>query len=272
MSYVQLDERESERTPFTGIRPERRTAVPMLLGQCGIFVLLLAAWEFAPLSDPIRYWFSSPSAIAVRIVQWVIDGSLWGHAAATLVAMFLGYVLGCVLGVLAGLVFGLFPKLHQVFSPYISALYALPKIALIPLLVILIGAGITSKVLLVAFAVFFLMLSNTVNGVRDIDPDLTRSLYLLGATRLEIVRKANIPAALPWIFTGMRLSVRYAFTNTLLAELIASNRGLGYLIAFYSGTFDPTGSYAAIFVVILFSLAVSEFVNLTERRHKESLQ
>jgi NitT/TauT family transport system permease protein len=149
-------------------------------------------------------------------------------------------------------------------SPYIAALYALPKIALAPLFVIVFGIGIASKVALVAITVFFLVLNSTLDGVRNVDRDLVQALTLMGATRFEVIRKALVPAALPWIFTGMRISVRYAFSNTLLAELIASNSGIGFLIEYYSGTFDAAGAFAAILVLVACSVVLTELLTRVE--------
>ena len=88
----------------------------------------------------------------------------------------------------------------------------------------------------------------------------------MGATRLEVIRKVLIPATLPWIFTGMRIAVRYAFTNTLLAELIASNSGIGFMIEYYSGVFDATGTYAAILVLVIMSVGLTELLTMIETR------
>ena len=171
---------------------------------------------------------SGPVQIVARLWTWILDGSLWDNLGATVLAMALGYAIGTAAGVALGLLFGFLPRFHRVLSPYISALYAMPKIALAPLFVIVFGIGIESKVALVAVTVFFLMLNSTLDGVRNVDRDLVQALALMGATRLEVIRKVLVPATLPWIFTGMRISVRYAFTNTLLAELIAANRGIGF--------------------------------------------
>ena len=87
---------------------------------------------------------------------------------------------------------------------------------------------------------------------------------LMGATRLEVTGKVLVPATLPWIFTGMRISVRYAFTNTLLAELIAANSGIGFMIEYYSGIFDATGTYAAILVLVIMSVGLTELLTQVE--------
>jgi NitT/TauT family transport system permease protein len=237
----------------------------MLSARLAIAAVFLLAWEFAPVEKSTRFWLSSPSAVLGALWGWIVDGSLWWHVGATLHAMTLGYLLGCALGVAIGFMFGFLPRVHLVLSPYIAALYALPKVALAPLFIVLLGIDIASKVALVAVTVFFIVLSSTLDGVRNVDRDLIRSLALMGATRRETIVKVFFPATLTWIFTGMRISVRYAFTGTLLAELIGANRGLGYLIEYNSGLFNTTGAYAAVVVIVILSVALTEALTRIER-------
>jgi sulfonate transport system permease protein len=128
------------------------------------------------------------------------------------------------------------------------------------------GVDHASKIALVAVTVLFLVLFATIDGVRAVDRSVINALVLMGATRTEIIRKVLLWAALPWIFTGMRIAVRYAFTTTLLAELIAANRGLGFLIELNSGNFNTTGAYAAIVVVIICSVVLTELLSVWEKR------
>lgn len=237
----------------------------LILARLVIFAILLLIWEYGT-DGKTRFWTSTPSGIFNTIYDWVAEGSLWIHLGATLSAMSLGYLLGCAVGVSSGLVLGLVPKLGRLIAPFVAAFYALPKIALAPLFVIALGIGIESKVALVAITVFFLVLNSTLDGIRDIDNDLVQNLRLMGATHGETTRKVVLPATLPWIFTGMRISVRYAFTGTLLAELIASNRGLGFLIENASGSFDSTEAYAAIVVLVICSVLMTEILSAIERR------
>lgn len=225
-----------------------------------IVAAVLAMWEYAPVSRQIKFWLSSPSQILSTLWGWIADGSLWAHLGATLSVMVTGYIVGCAVGIGLGLLFGFMPRLYRVLVPFVAAFYALPKIALAPLFIILFGIGMSSKVALVAITVFFLLLNSTIDGIRDVDRDLVESLRLMGATRMEVLRKVLLPSALPWIFTGARISVRYAFTATLLAELIAANRGLGFLIEYNSGNFNSTGSYAAIVVLVAFSVTLTEIL------------
>ena len=235
-----------------------RTLARMVLA-----VSLLALWEYQPNPD-LRFWMSGPVEIVGRLWSWMLDGSLWDNVGATLLAMILGYVLGTAGGITLGLLFGLMPRLSRVMAPYITALYAMPKIALAPLFVIVLGIGLESKVALVSITVLFLVLNSTLDGVRNVDRDLIRALSLMGARQSEVIRKVLVPATLPWIFTGMRIAIRYAFTNTLLAELIASNRGIGFMIEYYSGVFDATGTYAAILVLVIMSVGLTELLTEIE--------
>jgi NitT/TauT family transport system permease protein len=231
-----------------------------------LVAIILMVWEFAPVARATRFWMSSPSMILGTLWQWIVDGTLWGHLQSTLIVMAEGYAIGCIAGIGTGLLLGFLPRLSRVLSPLLAGFYALPKIALAPLFVILLGVDNSSKIALVAVTVFFLVLTNTIDGVREVDRNMISALVLMGATRTEIIRKVLLWAALPWIFTGMRISVRYAFTTTLLAELIAANRGLGFLIELNSGNFNTTGAYAAIVVVVICSVLLTELLSRLEGR------
>ncbi len=250
-------------------RPSLRAFAMSTSGRVLIRLLILAlcllAWQYGA-GPKVQFWTSTPAAIAKTLFGWIVDGSLWIHLSATLTAMVIGYAIGCATGIVCGLLLGFFPHASRLLNPYITAFYALPKIALAPLLVILLGIGIESKVALVATTVFFLLLNSTLDGMRDVDGDIIQLFKLMGANGREIAYKVVLPATLPWIFTGMRISVRYAFTATLLAELIAANRGLGYLIVQSSGNFDSTGAYAAIVVVVIFSVSITELLSQIEHR------
>jgi NitT/TauT family transport system permease protein len=242
-----------------------QTALGRLLARLALVLVLLTMWQVLP-TKALRFWMSGPVEIVARLWSWILDGSLWENLGATLLAMVVGYLIGTGAGIVLGLLFGFLPRLHRVLSPYITALYAMPKIALAPLFIITLGIGIASKVALVAITVFFLVLNSTLDGVRNVDRDLVRLLALMGATRFEVISKVLVPATLPWIFTGMRISVRYAFTNTLLAELIASNSGIGFMIEYYSGVFDATGTYAAILVLVIMSVGLTEVLTQIETK------
>jgi NitT/TauT family transport system permease protein len=253
----------------TGTKPARwrslaQSHAAIVLGRIALFAALLLFWEWSSGRLFPKFWVSSPSAIAAVLGKWIADGSLWRHTMATLTEMSLGYVIGAASGILAGLCLGFLPRAERVAAPFIAALYALPKIALAPLFVILFGIGLESKIVLVAITVFFLVLYNTLDGIRDVDRDLPQAIELMGATRGEIARKVLLPGTLPWIFTGLRIAVRYAFTAAVLGELIAGNEGIGFLIEYAAGQYNSSGVYAAVFVLVVCSVTLSEVLTRTE--------
>ena len=242
----------------------RRRDVAIFLGRCAILGAGLLIWQFGSGTLFSKFWFSTPTAVLEVLRTWLIDGSLWRNLAATLSATGIGYAFGATAGIGAGLLLGLRPRMQRVWSPFITAAYSLPKIALAPLFVILFGIGLTSKIVLVAVTVFFLMLYSTLDGIKDIDYDLVESLHVMGATTAESIRTVIIPGALPWIFTGLRISVRYAFTAAILGELIASNQGVGFLIEYAAGQFNSAGVFAGVLILTVCSVIIAEFLTRTE--------
>ncbi len=249
----------------------RPLLVRAILSRPGLFVVrlliigaFLAFWEAASGTLVSKFWISSPSAIVAVIWRWIGDGSLWLHLRATLISICVGYTLGCTAGIGAGLALGFLPRLYRILSPYLSALYSIPKIALAPLFVILFGIDLESKIALVTITVFFLVLYATIDGVRDIDRDMIRALELMGATKREISLKVIIPGARSWILTGMRISVRYASTAAILGELIASNSGIGFLIEYNAGQFNAAGVFAAVLVLVTFGTMLTALITRFE--------
>jgi NitT/TauT family transport system permease protein len=247
-----------------------RTGTPpptaILVARIALVAGFVAALQFVPWPASARLYAIKPAAIVATLWSWVADGLIWEHLAATMITMASGYVIGCVVGIGAGLLLGLMPRVDRVMTPYLAAMNALPKIALAPLLVVLFGLGFLSKIPLVAVTVAFLTLNATLDGVRNIDADLVQAMRVMGATPRETITKVLLPSALPFVFTGMRISVRYAFTNTILAELIAANRGIGYLIESNAAKFDATGTYTAVLVLVIVSVTLTECLVMIENR------
>lgn len=240
------------------------TPFGLLVARLVIVIAVLVLWEAASGRIVPKYWISSPTAIVAKLWSWIADGSLWLHLQATLLETGIGYVIGCVAGVGIGLLLGFQPTLHRVVSPFLGGLYCLPKVALAPLFVIVLGIDLGSKIALVAITVFFLVLYSTLDGVNDVDRDLVQSLRLMGATRAEVSRKVLIPGCMRWIYSGMRIAVRYAFTAAVLGEVIAANRGVGYLVEANAGQFNSTGVFAAVLVLVACSVALSEVLTRVE--------
>jgi NitT/TauT family transport system permease protein len=237
----------------------------VLAVQMVIVIAFLSFWQLGAGRLFPDFWTSDPASIFGVLAGWAEDGSLWRHLATTLQTMALGYVIGAACGIALGLFLGLFPPAELIIGPYLTALYGLPKIALAPLFVILLGIGIASKVALVACVVVFLVLYTTLDGVRDVDRDYILFMRLMGATWLETLTKVVLPATLPWMYTGLRLAVTYAFTTTVVGEVLSSNRGLGFLITSSAAHFDSAGVFAAVLVLVILTSLLTQLLTHLER-------
>ncbi len=230
-----------------------------------ILVVGLSAWQFASGRLIKPFWISSPSEIWAQLATWIATGELWVNVEVTLTETVLGFVFGAVAGIVVGLALGLNRRLAAILDPFIVAFYSLPKIALAPLFILWFGVGLTSKVVLATFVVFFLVFYNTYAGVLAVEQELVDVLRLMGGSRWQIVRKVILPSALIWIFTGMKSSVPYALIGAVVGEMMASNKGLGYLIQAAAGQYDTGGVFAALFVLMIIATGLHELLKQSER-------
>jgi NitT/TauT family transport system permease protein len=233
------------------------SAAAIWLQRLLVLAVFLAGWQAASGRLIPSFYVSDPVSIARVLAGWIGDGSLWRHVGSTLATLALGYGVGALLGIAAGFVLGVLPRAEAVVAPFVSAIYGLPKIALLPLRIIIFGIGIASKAALVVSAVFFLLFYATLGGIRDVDRDYVSSLVLMGASGREVVAKVLLPASLPWIYTGLRTSLGYALTTTVVGEALSSNSGIGFLIAHSAVQFDSAGVFAAVVVLLVLSTLIT---------------
>lgn len=232
-------------------------ALARLVPQIGLVIAIGLLWQFVlgPLIG--ENWISTPSQVYDRLAAWTISGDLWWHLQATLGAAAAGYALGAVAALLLAFLLGSSPFADNVSRPFITAGYSFPKEAIAPVFIILFGIGMGSKIALATLAVFFIVYQNVIGGVRMVDHDLRNVMRIMGAGRLQLFALVVAPMAAPWIFTGLRLSVRYAFTAVIFGEMLSGNRGLGYLVKYAANQFDTAGVFAALTAVMLVSVSMT---------------
>jgi len=153
-----------------------------------------------------------------------------------------------------------------VLDPFVLAIYAIPKVALAPLFIVWFGVGLTMKVILATVTVFFIVFFNTLAGVRNVDPDLVNAVWLMGGTPRTILLKVVIPHALGSALTGARIAIPYALIGAVIGELIASNRGIGYLISSTASQFDTAGTFASLIVLTIMAAGLNLLVDTIDRR------
>ncbi len=238
----------------------------MLVLQVALGLALLAVWQAASGRLVDRFFISDPVEIAGRLAGWIADGSLFVHIWTTVVETAAGFAIGAVLGSVLGIGLGLSPFFSRLLGPYLWAFNALPKVALAPLFVLWAGLGIASKVALAAVLVVFIVYANTYAGVREVDRDLVDSVRLMRGTRRQVLTKVVVPSALSWMFAGLRVAVPYALIGAIIGEMIASNRGLGYLVQRAGSEFDTAGVFAVLVVIAVLAIVLHQIVDAVQLR------
>ena len=213
---------------------------------------LLAVWEAVARVGWVPVLFlPSPVGVLLEAVEMLRSGELVGHLAASLSRLLLGFAVGAALGVAVGVVVGFFAVAEAVGTPVIAATFPIPKIALLPLLILWLGLGEPSKVAVIALGVFFPMAINTFTGVRQADPLLVRAAVAFGARRWSVIRKVVLPSALPMIFAGLRLGAGTALLLLVAAEMIAVESGIGFLVLHAGNLMQTTKLMVGIVVLSL---------------------
>jgi len=229
-----------------------------------IIAAFLGAWQVASPAMDLAFFFSTPTAVAAAFWKLLKSGALLYHAGITTLEAVVGFLLGGTLGMSMGILLGRHRILAQVLAPFLTAIYSLPKAALAPLFILWFGIGMDMKIFLAASIVFFLVFLNTFHGVREVSPEQIAILRLMKAKERHLLTKVIVPSAIVWVFAGLRLSVPYALIGAILGEIIASNRGLGYLISYAAGQFDTAGTFAALIAIMILALALNRVITFAE--------
>jgi NitT/TauT family transport system permease protein len=217
--------------------------------------------------DP--FFVSRPSDIAWRLYEWVLGskrGYLWPHLAATLWATLLGLVVGVATGFAVGLALSQSRRLARVLNPYVIALNSVPRIALVPLITMIFGLGLGSKVVTAWFMVFFLVFFNTFKGSQSIERELVDFCRTLGASPRQITRSVRVPNALAWAFTALPNAVSFALIGVVICEFVGSTKGMGYLMITSLATLNATDMFTSVVVLSAVGVALVTLIRRVERR------
>ena len=227
---------------------------------------LLALWQgCASLGWVSTSFASSPVLIARALWLLARSGELWGHLAASLQRLAIGWVVGTVAGLVVGVALGLYTLARSPGMAVVSALFPVPKIALVPLFIIWFGIGEGSKIITLAFGVFFPTVINTVAGVDGVPRGLIRMAQSFGLRRWSIVTKIVLPGALPAILSGFRITTSTAIVLLVAAEMIGADRGIGAFVLQAGNLYDTDNLLAGIVVLAGIGLCVSFVLGRLER-------
>jgi NitT/TauT family transport system permease protein len=227
----------------------------ILGAQIGILVAAISLWEIAAATGALdAFFWSQPSAIAKTLIIFFTAGDAWTDIGFTFRSTLLGFLIGTVFGSILGLSFWWSRNYAAIVLPYVICFESLPKLALAPLIVLVFGLGLASKVATATALTLVVSTLTTYAGVKAVDPDGERLFYSLGATRMQVFRKLVVPFCLPWIISVLRVNIGLALTGAIVGEFIASQHGLGRAILYAGQTYDIALVWVA--VLVLSSLAV----------------
>ncbi len=231
-----------------------------------VALALLLAWHVVTAGEMVpAFMLPAPGAVLDALHDVLVDGSLLRHAGVTLVEVLAGLAFGLTVAVVLGYLLAKCPAFEQVLAPYIVALQAIPIVAIAPLLIIWFGSGVQSKIITCALIVFFPMLVNTVVGVRQVEPDLRDLMDSLGATPWQTFRYLEVPAALPVLLGGLKVSATLSVIGAVVGEFVGTSEGLGFLINSARSVFNTPLVFVAVFALTLMALALYGLVSLLER-------
>lgn len=229
-------------------------------------VLFLSVWEMAPRLGLVESAFLPPLS-QVLLTGWelILNGQLLAHIAASLSRSLLGYTAAIIIAIPLGLVIGWYRGFAEFINPLLEALRNTAALALLPVFILLLGIGESSKIALVIYACAWPILLNTISGVQNVDPLLIKSARTMGLTPLNLFRKVILPAAVPTIFVGVRLAGTFSVLVLVAAEMVGAKAGLGYLIIYSQYNFQVPNMYVGIITITLVGLAINFGLTRVER-------
>jgi NitT/TauT family transport system permease protein len=230
-------------------------------------ICFFALWEILSrlgfLINPL--FFPPVSKVITRLWEIIIGGALWKHLGISLQRALLGFLAGLVFAVPLGLAIGWFRRLETFLNPLLQVFRNTPTLALLPVFVMLFGITELSKVVVIFWGSFWGLLLNSISGVQNVDPQLIRASRSMGTSSLRLFWTVILPASLPSILTGLRLSATASVLIVIAAEMIGANKGLGYQLYFYQANYKFTEMYAYIFIMAIIGVTLNAILTKVEK-------
>jgi NitT/TauT family transport system permease protein len=238
----------------------------ILAVQAGILIGAVAFWQVAADRGWIDgFFWSKPSAIYATMIKFFTEGDAWTDIGFTFRSTIFGFVLGTTLGSMLGLSFWWSRNYAAIVQPYMICFESLPKLALAPLVILVFGMGLASKVAIATALTLVVSTLTAYAGVKALDPDGEKLFYSLGATRWQVFRKLVVPFCLPWIISVLRVNIGLALTGAIVGEFIASQHGLGRAILYAGNTYDIALVWVAVLVLSTLAMVMYVAISWLER-------
>ena len=241
--------------------PRTRQRVLSASALVGFFLLWEVACRATGVSDLIL-----PRPTQIAHVLWVKLPLLWPHAMQTLHTTLVGFGLGVVIGILLGLLIGSSRTAYDVAYPLLVGFSSIPKVAVVPIFVVWFGSGTVPAILTSMVISIFPVVVNVATGLANTEPELEDVLKVLGAKKRDILWNVSLPRALPYLFASLKIAITLSFVGTVLAETVASNKGIGTVMMIASGNFDVPMVFAGLFLLAAMGVVLYGISSLVEQR------
>jgi NitT/TauT family transport system permease protein len=241
-------------------------AVPQPMYSWIAFTGIIALWQIAISAgwiDPV--FLPSPASICLALWQLTISGDLWTHLSISLMRIGSGWIIGTALGLVIGVAMGLTSTCRAIGMPLVSAIYPVPKIALLPLLILWLGIGETPKIVTIASGVFFPTIIATLSGVDAVPRNLIHMAQSFNLPMRSIVWKVMLPSALPGILAGFRISVSTALILVVAAEMIGAQYGIGAFLLTAGNLMQSDDLMAGVVILSVLGLSIGAILTMVER-------
>src|SRR5262245_14103028 len=237
-----------------------------VLGLASVIVFLLL-WEFSVSFRWVNPLFtSSPSRIFTTGFEMFADGSIYPDLWVSAQEFALGYGLAVITGVPLGILMGWYTRLNALLDPFVSALYATPRIALMPLIIIWFGIDMSAKVAIIFLATVFPIVISTITGVRTMERDYVKVARSFGATDRQLFTTVALPSSIPHILTGLRLGLGHALIGIVVGEMYGASAGIGYMMQTAGATFQTDKVMVGILIIAGAGLGLTQVLRMIEAR------
>jgi NitT/TauT family transport system permease protein len=237
-----------------------------LIGTVSVLAFLVLWEAVAQLGLVNPLFTSSPSRIAAAGYELFASGTIYGDLAASGLEFFAGYGLAILIGVPLGVLMGWYSRVDAALDPFVSALYATPRIALLPLVLIWFGIGLMSKIAIVFLGAVFPILVNTITGMRTVDADFIKVARSFGSSDRQLFLKVALPSSVPLLLAGLRLGLGHGLIGIVVGEMFGATQGLGYLISVAGARFQTDKVMVGIIIIAAAGLAMTWILRRIERR------
>ncbi|GAB2513353.1 ABC transporter permease [Nocardia heshunensis] len=257
-----------KRSALQALSPAAIGRVAWRIGKPSIVIAaFLGLWEAAPRLGLVDEIFLPPFSTVVQAgIELIRNGQMWDNVSTSLTRSLIGFAIALILAIPVGVAIAWYRPVADFLSPVLELFRNTAALALLPVFILILGIGETSKIALVVYAGFFPILLNTISGVRTVDPLLVKSAVSLGFSPLRLFQKVILPAAVPSIFTGIRMAASGSILVLIAAEMFGARAGLGYLITAAQQNFQIPDMYAGIVAIALVGLAYNGVLVAIERR------